>query len=188
MADKSLTLGTVFTANVEPFLAGLTRIRQGVTSLNASFKQQGMQAPFTQAAKGVDKLGKSLDKTTKKAVPFNKQIGKIEGALQRVIAAMKVTASYGLAASAIFTVTRAFREGITEIINYDQALKNLQAITQSTDAEVLGMGQTIQEVANTTKFSTGEVAEGMVLLGQAGFSATEAMQAMDSTCIWFRIS
>jgi len=70
------------------------------------------------------------------------------------------------------------KAGVTEIIQYDQALRNLQAISGATDAEVAHMGETIKDVARTTKFSTVEVAEGMVLLTQAGFSAAEATAAI----------
>lgn len=64
------------------------------------------------------------------------------------------------------------------IIEYDQALKDLQAITGATDSEVAQMGKTILEVASTTKFSATEVAAGMRTIGQAGFTASDAMQTM----------
>jgi len=112
---------------------------------------------------------------------FNKQLSRIHGGLERVKAAFKVTASYGIAATAIYSVISAFKTGAQAIVDYDQSLKNLQAITGATDAEVLAMGTTIKNVARTTKFSTSEVAEGMVLLGQAGFNAGESMNAMQAT-------
>uniref|UniRef100_A0A6M3Y3U7 Putative tail protein n=1 Tax=viral metagenome TaxID=1070528 RepID=A0A6M3Y3U7_9ZZZZ len=143
---------------------------------------------FTRVGKATEEVTKQKEKTataTKKVneqyVGLNKQIAKVQGGLNRIKAAFKVTASYGIAATAIYTVIGAMKSGISEIINYDQALKNLQAITGATDAETLAMGNTIQDVARTTKFSTTEVAAGMVLLGQAGFSAGEAMDAMQAT-------
>jgi TP901 family phage tail tape measure protein len=116
--------------------------------------------------------------------PFNflgKQIGSVNGAIDRLKAAFKVTAAYGLASTAIYTLINAFKIGAQSIIDYDQALKNLQAITGATDAEVGAMGKTILDVARTTKFSSTEIADGMVLLGQAGFSASEAMDAIGAT-------
>ena len=94
-------------------------------------------------APAIDKTNKSFEKGGKKALEYSKQIGKVTGAFKRTVAAMKVTASYGIAATAIFAVTNAFKAGIKEIVDYDQALKNLQAITRATDAEVVGMGETI---------------------------------------------
>jgi len=182
MADKSLNLGTIFTADASQFFSTIGKMKASLKTLNTAYVQSGAAAKrgFSGVAPAVDKTSKAFDKGGNRVQEYSKQIGKVEGAFKRTVAAMKVTASYGIAATAIFAVTNAFKAGIKEIVDYDQALKNLQAITRATDAEVVGMGETIKHVAETTKFSTGEVAEGMVLLGQAGFSASEAMNAMQS--------
>ena len=182
MATDSLNLGTIFTADATKFFATIGKMKTALKTLNTAYAQTGTAAKkgLSGVSSAVDKTNKSFEKGGKKAQEYSKQIGKVTGAFKRTVAAMKVTASYGIAATAIFAVTNAFKAGIKEIVDYDQALKNLQAITRATDAEVTGMGETIQRVAETTKFSTGEVAEGMVLLGQAGFSASEAMNAMQS--------
>lgn len=182
MADKSLNLGTLFTADASQFFATINRMKSTLKSLNSAYAQTGKAAKtgLSGVGQAVDKTSKSFDKGGKRAQEYSKQIGKVEGAFKRTVAAMKVTASYGIAATAIFAVTNAFKAGVKEIVDYDQALKNLQAITRATDAEVVGMGETIKGVAESTKFSTGEVADGMVLLGQAGFSASEAMNAMQA--------
>ena len=46
--------------------------------------------------------------------------------------AFKVTTSYGLAATAIYSVVNAMKSGAQAIVDYDQGLKNLQAITGAT--------------------------------------------------------
>ena len=99
-------------------------------------------------------------------------------AMDRLKNAMRIVAEYGGAARVLQLVTGAFSAGISEIHAYDQALHNLQAITGATTEEVGRMATVIKDVAGITKFSTKEVAEGMVLLGQAGFSATESIDAM----------
>jgi len=182
MADKSLNLGTLFTADPSQFFQTISRMKESLKTLNSAYAQTGRAAKsgMSGISTSVDKTNKSFDKGGQKAQEYSKQIGKVEGAFKRIMAAMKVTASYGIAATAIFAVTNAFKAGVKEIIDYDQALKNLQAITRATDAEVVGMGEAIKHVAETTKFSTSEVADGMVLLGQAGFTATEGMNAMQA--------
>jgi len=182
MADKSLNLGTLFTADPSQFFQTISRMKESLKTLNSAYAQTGRAAKsgMSGISTSVDKTNKSFDKGGQKAQEYSKQIGKVEGAFKRTVAAMKVTASYGIAATAIFAVTNAFKAGVKEIVDYDQALKNLQAITRATDAEVVGMGETIKQVAEDTKFSTGEVADGMVLLGQAGFSASESMNSMQS--------
>jgi TP901 family phage tail tape measure protein len=163
-------------------MATVTAMKKKVGELNATFVSVG-----SKGAKGIDKASKSvaamggaMDRSSKKADKHKKSLRGVAGALDRIKTAAKITASFAAAAAAITAVTRALGEGLREMIDYDQGLKNLQAITNATDAEVFGMGETIKNVARTTKFSTAEVAEGMVLLGQAGFSATESMQAMNS--------
>ena len=127
----------------------------------------------------------NADKATKTATASYDGMGKsmtnVHGAVERLTHAMKVTASYGLASAAIFGVVTAMKAGVQAIIDYDQSLKNLQAITGATDAEVTTMGETIKSVARDTKFSSTEVAAGMTLLGQAGLSAGESITTMRDT-------
>ena len=129
------------------------------------------------------KASTATDKLTKKYDPLNKQLAKVHGGLNRIRAAFKVTAAYGIAATAIYSVINALKVGVQAMVDYDQGLKNLQAITGATDAEVMAMGETIKTVARHTKFSTSEVAAGMTLLGQAGFDAGESMAAMHDTAM-----
>jgi len=81
---------------------------------------------------------------------------------------------------ALLQVKAAVIGATQSIIEYDQALKDLQAITGATDNEVAQMGVTILDVASKTKFSAAEVAEGMRVIGQSGFSASEAIQTMQA--------
>jgi len=96
---------------------------------------------------------------------------------------MKVTASYGLAATAIFGVINAFKAGTAAIFDFDQALKNLQAITGAIDAEIAVLGDKIREVAARTKYSAKEVSDATVLLGQAGFDAAESLDAIEAVAM-----
>ncbi len=123
-----------------------------------------------------DKVKSSLSSLTSQAKTSS-------GAIDRLTNALKTTAAYGSAASAIYAVTNALQGGAQAIIDYDQGLKNLQAITSSTDFEVAAMGETIKQVARDTKFSTSEAADGMTLLGQAGLTAGESMTAMRDTAL-----
>jgi len=182
MADRSLTLGTLFTANATQFISTVDMMKKKVGQLNATFASVGKKGAkgIDKASSSVTRLGKSMDKASGQADRHKKSLRGVAGALDRIKAAAKITAAFAAAAAAITAVTTALRVGLKEIVDYDQGLKNLQAITNSTDQEVAAMGETIKDVARTTKFSTAEVAEGMTLLGQAGFSATESIQAMQS--------
>ena len=72
------------------------------------------------------------------------------------------------------TVTQSFQEAVKSIVDYSQALKDLQAITGATEEEVTLMGEAIKQTSTDTKFLVSEVAEGMKILGQAGLSAAES--------------
>lgn len=181
MVDRSLTLGTLFTANVDQFIRKVDLIKRKVGQLNATMASVGKKTKgFDQAAVAIDKVDTAMTKTGRSTTKFAAQLGIVGVAMQNVLSAAKTTASFMAAGLAIGSLVKGFQAGTKEIIDFDQALKNLQAITKATDAEVIGMGEVIKKVATETKFSTGEVAEGMVLLGQAGFSVQEAMQAMAS--------
>lgn len=182
MADRSLTLGTLFTANVESFLRGVDRMRTSLRGMNQEFARAsgGTTKGFQGMGRAADTATKAAAKTTFTMGQLAGGLGKVTGALDRVGKAFKIITAFGIAGAVIFSMVRALQAGAKEIVDYDQALKNLQAITRATDAEVAGMGETIKDVARKTKFSTGEVAEGMVLLGQAGFTAAEAMNSMQA--------
>ena len=89
--------------------------------------------------------------------------------------AIKQLAAWMPAALVIAAVTSAFSAGVQAVIEYDQALKNLQAITQATDAEVVMMGEKILEVSRITKYSATEIGAAMTTIGQAGFNAAQTI-------------
>ena len=125
---------------------------------------------------------KSLEAQAKKTAQGMEQGAKstniYERAMERLTKAFKTVLSYGTAVTLIYKVTEALKSGVQEIHDYDQALKNLQAISNATNDEVERMSVVIKKVASDTKFSTTEVAEGMVVLAQAGFTATENIRAI----------
>jgi TP901 family phage tail tape measure protein len=186
MADQTLALGTKFTADISEFLRNVKEIREQIGKLNsamiASGKQLKARTKETNAYTGsVNKATRAMERHARSHSFMGKQISKTEKGLKRLRAAFAVVAAYGIAGGVVGGILLGLREGTSEIVNFDQALKNLQAITGATKTEIAGMDEEIRKVARTTKFSTTEVADGMVLLGQAGLSAEEAMSAIQAT-------
>lgn len=99
-------------------------------------------------------------------------------AMSSLVSHLKSFASYAAAASIISGVAGMFGLATRAIVKYDQALHDLQAITRATDAETALMGEKIREIGRTTKFSASEVAVSMRTLGQAGFTASEAISSI----------
>ena len=178
MENQTLTLGTLFTGNAENLVAQINRVRNSMAELVTQQRQVATSGRTMGRAIAAGVSG--LEKQASGIKQIGKQIGGVEGGIRRLMAAMKVTAAYGLAATALYKFVGALKSGTDEIVNYDQALKNLQAITKATTTQMVVMDEKIRHVARTTKFSTVEVAEGMTLIGQAGFTTTEAVATVQS--------
>ena len=101
-------------------------------------------------------------------------------ALDRLSKSFKTYLSYQVVSNVIMSMRSAFTSGLAAMVDYDQALHDLRAITQATADETEQMGEVVKKVAASTKFSAGEVAVGMRTLGQAGFSAQESIESIDS--------
>ncbi len=158
----------------------LVRINQALLA----FKQQGTEQLVTELAKLMKSLG-IVGTTAEKAASklrisatniggSNKQIKEHNSALVTWLQNLQKYSSYRIIADVTQLLKTAFRGGITAIIDYSQALKDLQAITTATDDEVSQMGSAIKQTASDTKFLVTEVAAAMKILGQAGLSAAES--------------
>lgn len=101
-------------------------------------------------------------------------------AVSSLVKSFKTLLSYTIAGSGVFLIVGAFKGATQAIFEYDQALKNLQAITSASDQETKEMGGTIKLVAATTKFSIKEVSDAMILLGQSGFTAQESIDSIQA--------
>jgi TP901 family phage tail tape measure protein len=128
-----------------------------------------------------ERLGLSAKRTSHFAKE-QKKLANQAGALGNVFTAvntrLKQFAAFVIAALIIQQLTQAIREAVMIISDYDQALHNLQAIIEITVSQSQVLGDIIRTVARDTKFSATEVAEGVRLLGQAGFDMVQAMQAL----------
>jgi TP901 family phage tail tape measure protein len=190
MAAETRELGTLFTADIRDFMAKTAKVRAEVAKFYA---EQSKLTAGTQALKRQqDELSRSIQSVsaatrnasgalgsmTSAQREHGKQLQHIKSGWESVKGAMRVTASYGIAATAIFGVVNALKAGVVEIANFDQALKNLQAVTQATNAEVAQASEISRKIATETRYSATEVAQGMVLLGQSGLTAAESIQAI----------
>jgi len=66
-----------------------------------------------------------------------------------------------------------FQGSLRFIADYDEALKNVQAISLSSEKSITSLSEVFQKVGSTTKFSSLEVAQAAVTLAQAGFSVDQ---------------
>ena len=150
---------------------GSADLRKNLRSLHQAYsisseKGNRLTKVLQMQAKGIDAAGR--------------RVGLFARAMKSLVIHLKSFASYAAAASVIAGFVQTLRAATSAVIDFDQSLKDLQAITSATDREVGLMGKKILQVASTTKFSAQEVAAGMKTLGQAGLSASEAVQTMQA--------
>src|SRR6056297_1211779 len=142
----------------------------------ASKKLKGVENQAQRTKKATDRLGTQSKRASDQ---MTQSFGHLGDAIDRVSQRVRMFASFMVAAFVLTGIQAAIRGIIQTISEFDQALYNLQAITKATRAEAEAMGDAIRSIARFTKFSAGEVAEGMRLIGQAGFSAAESVQAVE---------
>lgn len=165
--------------NLDQSAIAQARMNKNLKISNGNFRilnKEGLAAFNGLTEDGAKKLGwldKSFVSSTKQATRFGK-------ALKFVGDKFRSFAAYSLAAAAVAGTIRALAGGTTAIIDHSQALKDLEAITGATASEMIQLDAVIRKVADTTKFSAGEIAEGAKLIGQAGFSAAEVIQVVQS--------
>jgi TP901 family phage tail tape measure protein len=73
----------------------------------------------------------------------------------------------------------AFSQGTRFALEFENALKNLQAISASTSGEMQTLSAEIQRVSQNSRFSAIQVAEAGTILAQAGFSAQQIGVAVE---------
>ena len=95
-----------------------------------------------------------------------------EGLSKRI----SVFASY----KTINLITNSLSDAARAVVDLQAEFANIQAITAATDGAMLSLKDTIFQVANNSKFSTEELAKTTVVLGQAGYSASEIEKLLDS--------
>ena len=123
------------------------------------------------------KVAQETRKTQAQALPTT---GGLTGMANQIVGTVQTLASYAVAGTVIYGIAAAFKEAASSVVLYDQALKDLQAITQGTTSEIAALGNKVLEVADRSKFGVELVAESAKVIGQAGFTAAETMVVVDN--------
>lgn len=76
------------------------------------------------------------------------------------------------------TLQSGFGAAIQGVVEFDNSLRNLQAIVDVTDGNMVELRESILATAESTRFSATQVADAAVLLGQAGLSGTQIRDAL----------
>lgn len=168
---KRLNEVTKNLTKIAPAVAGISVPPIPKVSPEVQKALNGIFDTSKKAKKGLNELGDEGKKTVT-------ILDRLKSSIASVGAKLRSFAAYAVGAAIFATLVGSIYSAQQAIFDYDQALHDLKAITQATDEETARMGETIKEVAATTKFSTVEVANGMRTLGQAGFTAEEAIRGI----------
>lgn len=123
-------------------------------------------------------VNRLLDEEARKlqtTVPLHKRIA------DEIGNTVKVLAQYAVSGAVVYGIASGFRSAVKSIIDYDQAMKDLQAITGATDVELAALGDEIKRVTLETRYGMIEVAEGAKVIGQAGYDASQTVEVLGAT-------
>jgi TP901 family phage tail tape measure protein len=181
-AAELAKLNTSNTA-MEKQAAAVQKLRKEYAELRSSQDRYGTAANKILANMkshelAADKVAVALARLQKQQVLAEKSSFTFSGAIETVIGKLKSYAGYMVASTAVFTFISGVRSAISTAADYEQSLRDIQAIVRPTNEQLAEMSRTIKQVASDTKFSAIETAEGMKLLGQAGFEAGETIAAI----------
>ena len=136
----------------------------GTVSVNLEAKTTKFYQDMTQASK---KFQTSLNQMTSHAKAFRNT--------------MNTLFTGYLAANAISGMKRAFT-GISSVITgFEKSMSSVKAITGATTEEMGRLTAEARRLGSETEFSASDVAEGMTLLGQAGFNTEQIIGAVSGT-------
>lgn len=145
--------------------------------MDAMVKAVGAESIVTSAAeKNMGAMTRQMKEQLSVMRPLRTEFGFISDIAQST----RSMAAYGAAISGLYALFGLFGKAKTAVIEYNQSLKDLQAITQATDSDIATLSETILDVASKYKYSLNEVADAAKVIGQAGFSASETMSVLES--------
>lgn len=175
--QQDLTLATLFKAvedgSFKNVVGKLTTLLNGLNTAT-----QRVNATSSNLQKASKQATTALSRQASAAKTATQATNKFGDSVDKMANSLRTAARYFVAYRLFHGITQGAREGFSEIVNFDQALQNLAAISGATSAEIEIMKDALIETADRTKYSTTEIAEGMVLLTQAGLSAAEATSAI----------
>lgn len=132
-----------------------------------------------------EKMGRDAGEYRREIERVNSQIGRLrrsEERLGRVVSAQRAnlanrSALRGQMFDAV-AIGATAAAPLALAVRFQKSMVEVGAVAQSTDAEMVKLTQTARHLGSTTEFTATQAAEGMKLLGQAGYRTTQIIDAM----------
>lgn len=159
-------LGALQQAMARAYAPGSTKSQEAIDRMSRSWEMLSQRVTTATAKR------KAFD-----ALPENRNQGFLQGLTDGGLKGLAGRAAGGLllggTIGAGYAALGAMTNGIRTVVQFEDALARLQAISGSTDQEMVKLAGSIRSVASNSKFSTNEIAESATQIAQAGFSASE---------------
>jgi len=150
--------------------------RKAATSLQGYYSKRASDIGlgnmgYDRAAAQAQKYGEAVRRLTEEHARLGGPLGTVGSLLRNFL-------RYAVGYQVLYSVINAVTALTKGVIDLNDALANIQAITAGTDSEMNRLASTINNVAVSTKFSTNEIAEAAKILSQAGYSPGEMPAAL----------
>lgn len=146
-----------------------TAISQGATSTGNKISLEAKKS-----AKEVSKIAKQLGGEIE-------DVAKKSSGVAQFLDSFRYRAGVFVSYRAINSLANAITSTKDAVVNLESEFANIQAITSASDADMDKLRKTILRVGEASKFSSEEIAKSTVMLGQAGLSAEEINDALETT-------
>ena len=200
---QALAENVRYDKNVQAQRAKMQAEQDFFTNSSLKKQQEALEKAHTQAIAAEIKRNKDIAAARKKledeqALLVNKKLGaqqrapeleakNVQDAANRRLgliggvggaSLLAVQASLMANYSILQTITSSISQGIRTSIELEAAFRNIQAVTVTTNKEMTGLEAKIKDVAAASKFSSVEVAQAALILGQAGLNAKQTGDAL----------
>jgi len=154
-----------------------------LTSLRTSYANSlGPMAQQTQAAgRAARAAAADVAALDARLRELNATSEKSSGRLGQVGLTLQAFLRYAIGYAALYQIVNGVTAVARSVVELDTELRNIQAITNSTDKEMSDLANTIGQVATQTKFSVTEIAQATQTLAQAGIAAEEMQTALSAS-------
>jgi len=120
---------------------------------------------------------KKFSELSTSAALFGTQVAAAASKWSQAGKAMAITGAI-LTAAVVVPLTSIARAATAASMEFEQAMANVRAVSQATQADFEALQAQAMDLGATTKFTATQAAEGMSMLGRAGWDAQESIEAM----------
>ena len=137
-------------------------------------------AVLTLAASAIQQINGKLGQAQSQFGSFGRSVDQVINPMDKLVERFKMFMQYRVISTVFSSITNQLRNVPSAIIEFEKGMYNIQSITGATNESMSKLGDVIKHVAGNTKFSVQEIADGMTTIAQAGFTAGQSMQMIQS--------